>query len=54
MPLPEKAQANILADRRFRIAPLLMLGLGLLLISLTVGYWLKVGRLEVKGRPRSD
>ena len=36
------------------IAPLLMLGLGLLLISLTLGYWLKVVRLSVKGRPRSD
>jgi len=31
-----------------------MLGLGLLLISLTLGYWLKVVRLSVKGRPRSD
>ena len=36
------------------IAPLLMLGLGLVLIALTVGYWMKVMRLEVKGRPRSD
>ena len=36
------------------IAPLLMLGVGALLISLTVGYWVKVGRLELKGRPRSD
>jgi hypothetical protein len=36
------------------IAPLLMLGLGLVLIALTLGYWLKVMRLEVKGRPRSD
>ena len=36
------------------IAPLLMLGLGGILISLTIGYWLKVGRLAVKGRPRSD
>jgi hypothetical protein len=36
------------------IAPLLMLGLGGMLISLTIGYWLKVGRLAAKGRPRSD
>lgn len=36
------------------IAPLLMLGVGALLIALTVGYWVKVGRLELKGRPRSD
>jgi hypothetical protein len=36
------------------IAPLLMLGLGGMLIALTLGYWVKVGRLEVKGRPRSD
>ena len=36
------------------IAPLLMLGLGGILVSLTLGYWLKVGRLAAKGRPRSD
>ncbi len=36
------------------IAPLLMLGLGGILIALTLGYWVKVGRLAVKGRPRSD
>jgi hypothetical protein len=36
------------------IAPLLMIGLGGLLIQLSVGYYLKVGRLEMKGRPRSD
>ena len=36
------------------IAPLLMVGLGGMLISLSVGYWLKVGRLQTKGRPRSD
>jgi hypothetical protein len=36
------------------IAPLLMVGLGLFLISLSIGYYLKVGRLEMKGRPRSD
>jgi hypothetical protein len=36
------------------IAPLLMLGLGGILIMLTIGYWVKVGRLATKGRPRSD
>ena len=36
------------------IAPLLALGVGGMLISLTIGYWMKVGRLESKGRPRSD
>ena len=36
------------------IAPLLTIGLGGMLIKLTVGYWMKVGRLETKGRPRSD
>jgi hypothetical protein len=36
------------------IAPLLMLGVGGILIALTLGYWVKVMRLEVKGRPRSD
>ena len=36
------------------IAPLLMVGLGALLISLSVGYYMKVGRLETKGRPSSD
>ena len=36
------------------IAPLLMVGLGGLLIKLSVGYWMKIGRLETRGRPRSD
>ena len=36
------------------IAPLLMLGLGGVLASLAAGYYMKVGRLEAKGRPRSD
>ena len=36
------------------IAPLLMIGLGGVLASLAVGYYVKVGRLESKGRPRSD
>ena len=36
------------------IAPLLTIGLGGMLISLSAGYYMKVGRLETKGRPRSD
>ncbi len=36
------------------IAPLLMIGLGGIFIALTAGYYMKVGRLEMKGRPRSD
>jgi hypothetical protein len=35
------------------IAPLLMIGLGGMLINLSIGYYRKVGRLEMKGRPRS-
>lgn len=38
----------------FWIAPLLGLAAAGALIQLTVGYWIKVGRLETKGRPRSD
>jgi len=36
------------------IAPLLMIGIGGLLIQLSIGYYLKVGRLAMKGRPRSE
>jgi hypothetical protein len=36
------------------LAPLLALGAGLTLLMLAVQYWAKVGRLEVKGRPRSE
>jgi hypothetical protein len=36
------------------IAPLLMLGTAGLFAALAAGYWMKVGRLESKGRPRSD
>lgn len=35
------------------IAPLLVLGVGGMLVSLALGYWEKVGKLEVKGRPKS-
>jgi hypothetical protein len=36
------------------IAPLLAFGFASIIASLAVGYYLKVGRLESKGRPRSD
>ena len=36
------------------IAPLLALGTAGLFAALAAGYWMKVGRLESKGRPRSD
>jgi hypothetical protein len=36
------------------IAPLLMVGVGALLIFLSVEYYQKVGRLQMKGRPRRD
>ena len=38
----------------FWIAPLLALGAGAALLQLAVGYWVKVARLESKGRPRSE
>jgi hypothetical protein len=38
----------------FWIAPLLGLAAAGALIQLTVGYWIKVGRHETNGRPRSD
>jgi fucose permease len=38
----------------FWIAPLLALVVAATLLQLAVGYWVKVGRLEVKGRPRSE
>ncbi len=36
----------------FWIAPLLAVGFAGVVIQLAVGYWIKVGRLETKGRPR--
>ncbi len=38
----------------FWIAPLIVGGLGAWLVMLTVQYWFKVGKLEVKGRPKSE
>ena len=38
----------------FWIAPLLAVVTAASLIQLTVAYWTKVGRLETKGRPRSE
>ena len=34
------------------IAPLLAIGFAFVMINLTVQYWMKVGRLEMKGRPK--
>jgi hypothetical protein len=34
------------------IAPLLAFGFAGLLFQLCIGYWVKIGRLEVKGRPK--
>ena len=34
------------------IAPLLAIGFFAVMAQLLVGYWVKVGRLETKGRPR--
>jgi hypothetical protein len=34
------------------IAPLLALGFAGMMLQLAIGYWMKVGRLEVKGRPK--
>ena len=36
----------------FWIAPLLAIGFFAVMIQLVVAYWIKVGRLEAKGRPR--
>ena len=36
------------------IAPLLALGVAAGIGSMAAGYYMKVGRLESKGRPRSD
>lgn len=36
------------------IAPFLAIGFGGLLLTLVAGYLAKVGRLELKGRPRGD
>jgi hypothetical protein len=36
----------------FWIAPLLAVGFAGVVIQMAVGYWMKVGRLETKGRPR--
>ena len=36
----------------FWIAPLLAIGFAGVMVQLVVAYWMKVGRLETKGRPR--
>ena len=34
------------------ISPLLAIGFAFVMINLAVQYWMKVGRLEMKGRPK--
>lgn len=36
------------------ISPLLALGFVALLLALAAGYFLKIGRMEIKGRPRGE
>ena len=36
----------------FWIAPLLAIGFAAIMLKLIVGYWMEVGRLETKGRPK--
>jgi hypothetical protein len=49
----------LFADRQsgrpwfYWIAPLLAFGFAGMLIQLTIAYWVKVGRLETKGRPKA-
>jgi hypothetical protein len=45
---------NMAKPWHFWIAPLLGLVAAATLVQLAVGYWIKVGRLETKGRPRSE
>jgi hypothetical protein len=49
----------LFADRQsgrpwfYWIAPLLAFGFAGMMIQLAVSYWMKVGRLEARGRPRA-
>lgn len=36
------------------IAPLLAIGVALMLLNMTIQYYMKVGRLEARGRPRAQ
>ena len=45
---------NMAKPWHFWIAPLLGIVAAASLVQLAVGYWIKVGRLQTKGRPRSD
>jgi hypothetical protein len=45
---------NMAKPWHFWIAPVLGIVAAASLAQLAVGYWIKVGRLETKGRPRSD
>jgi hypothetical protein len=51
--------AVLVADRQsgrpwfYWIAPLLAFGFAGMMVQLVVGYWIKVGRLETRGRPKA-
>jgi hypothetical protein len=45
---------NMAKPWHFWIAPVLGIVTAATLVQLAVGYWIKVVRLETKGRPRSD
>ena len=47
-------ERNFAKPWHFWIAPLLALGFAGMFVQLAVMYWVKVGRLETKGRPRSE
>jgi hypothetical protein len=48
------ADRNWAKPWHFWIAPVLGIVAAATLVQLAVGYWIKVGRLSTKGRPRSD
>ena len=45
---------NMAKPWHFWIAPVLGIVAAASLVQLAVGYWIKVGRLSTKGRPRSE
>jgi uncharacterized membrane protein YcjF (UPF0283 family) len=47
------AQSHHAKPWHYWIAPLLALQTAGILLQLVVGYWLRVGRVETRGRPRS-
>jgi hypothetical protein len=48
------ADRNMAKPWHFWIAPVLGIVAAASLVQLAVGYWIKVGRLSTKGRPRSE